>query len=250
MRTVFRLKAEGLSDREISRLTSIPINTIRTWRNGRVPDYARASIPARAPTDVELDRFDRAAVASDIYAYLLGVYLGDGCLTPNGNSWSLRISLDQRYPGIIGACCHAIESITGRRPSPTPHPGGARCVVIQSTWAPWIVLFPQHGPGRKHLRRIELHEWQLKVVEDAPGLFLRGLIHTDGWRSVNRVHVKGKDYEYPRYQFSNRSDDIRRLFTDACDALGVQWRRWARYHISVARRESVALLDSFIGPKA
>jgi hypothetical protein len=111
-------------------------------------------------------------------------------------------------------------------------------------------LFPQHGPGRKHLRRIELHGWQLKIVEDAPGLFLRGLIHTDGWRGVNRVYVKGKDYEYPRYQFSNRSDDIRRLFTDACDTLGVQWRKWARYHISVARRESVALVDTFIGPKS
>jgi hypothetical protein len=25
-----------------------------------------------------------------------------------------------------------------------------------------------------------------------------GLIHSDGWRGVNRVHVKGRDYEYPR----------------------------------------------------
>ena len=39
-----------------------------------------------------------------------------------------------------------------------------------------------------------------------------GLIHSDGWaRGVNKVHVKGRDYEYPRYQFSNRSDDIRRF---------------------------------------
>jgi len=62
-------------------------------------------------------------------------------------------------------------------------------------------------------------------------------------------HVKGKDYAYPRYQFSNRSDDIRKLFTDTCDRLGVQWRQWTRYHVSVAQRESVAFLDSFIGPK-
>jgi hypothetical protein len=63
------------------------------------------------------------------------------------------------------------------------------------------------------------------------------------------VHVKGKDYAYPRYQFSNRSDDIRRLFTDTCDKLGVEWRPWTRFHVSVAKRSSVALLDSFIGPK-
>jgi hypothetical protein len=66
---------------------------------------------------------------------------------------------------------------------------------------------------------------------------------------VNRVHVKGKDYAYPRYQFSNRSDDIRRPFTNTCDKLGVEWRPWTRFHVSVAKRSSVALLDSFIGPK-
>lgn len=112
-----------------------------------------------------------------------------------------------------------------------------------------VCLFPQHGPGRKHRRRIVLADSQRKIVEKAPRPFLRGLIQTDGWRGLNRVHVKGKDYAYPRYQFSNRSDDIRGLFTDVCDLLGVEWWRSTRYHISVARRESVALLDSFIGPK-
>jgi hypothetical protein len=111
------------------------------------------------------------------------------------------------------------------------------------------VLFPQHGRGRKHDRRIELTAWQQKIVRAEPECFLRGLIHSDGWRGLNRVKVKGRWYAYPRYQFSNRSDDIRTLFTDTCDLLGVQWRPWGRYHISVARRESVAHLDSFIGPK-
>ena len=58
------------------------------------------------------------------------------------------------------------------------------------------------------------------------------------------------DYEYPRYQFSSRSDDIRRIFTDACDLLDVEWRRWGRWHISVARSDSVAKLDKFVGLKA
>jgi hypothetical protein len=52
------------------------------------------------------------------------------------------------------------------------------------------------------------------------------------------------------YQFSNRSDDIRQLFTDACDRTGVAWRPWGRFHVSIARREAVATLDTFIGPKA
>jgi hypothetical protein len=111
------------------------------------------------------------------------------------------------------------------------------------------LLFPQHAGGREHKRKIELVSWQAEIVDRDPGAFLRGLIHSDGWRGLNRVHVKGRDYAYPRYQFSNRSDDIRKLFTDACDRLGVAWRRWTRYHISVARADSVAILDRFIGPK-
>jgi hypothetical protein len=82
-----------------------------------------------------------------------------------------------------------------------------------------------------------------------PEAFLRGLMHTDGWRGVNRVHVKCKGDSYPRYQFSNRSDDIRKLFTDTCENLGVRWRQWTTYHVSVARRESVAILNTVTGPK-
>ena len=91
--------------------------------------------------------------------------------------------------------------------------------------------------------------WRAEIVHEALGSFLRGLIHLDGWRGTNHVHVKGRDYEYPRYQFSNRSDNVRLLFTEACDRLGVKWRPWTRYHISVAQRESVAILDSVIGVK-
>ncbi len=91
--------------------------------------------------------------------------------------------------------------------------------------------------------------WQQELVGQAPGALLRGPIHSDGWRGVNKVHANGRDYEYPRYQFSNRSDDIRRIFTDACDLLGIEWRQWTRYHVSVAKRESVARLDVHVGPK-
>jgi hypothetical protein len=53
-------------------------------------------------------------------------------------------------------------------------------------------------------------------------------------------------HEYVRYEFSNRSDDIKRIFRDA---LGVEWRVMNADAISVARRASVAKLDAFIGRK-
>ena len=249
VRAVFALKAEGLTDREVSYRTGIPVNTIRGWRNRRVPWCARPAILSEA-----LARDDTPPNVSSLairpYAYLLGMYLGDGCLTRNGTSWTLRITLDEAYPGIVAECKDAVRQVgLGRPVQIYRRPGGKRCVIVSCTWHPWAFLFPQHGPGRKHQRKIALADWQQKIVNGAPEQFLRALIQTDGWRGLNRVYVKGKDFAYPRYQFSNRSDDIRRLFTDVCDRLGVDWRQWTRYHVSVARRDSVAYLDRFIGPK-
>ena len=89
------------------------------------------------------------------------------------------------------------------------------------------------------------------ALGEHPELFVRGLIHSDGWRGVNRVRgANGRPYAYPRYQFSNRSIDVRQLFVRACDTLGVQTRQMNAWTISVARRESVELLDRFVGPKS
>jgi hypothetical protein len=185
------------------------------------------------------------------YAYLLGQYLGDGTIYATGRGrrgYTLRISSDALYPGLIRECCVAIGQVRGRRPTLRRHTD-KRMVDIVSSWRGWPYLLPQHGPGRKHSRRIVLKDWQRTIVMAYPAPFLRGLIHSDGWRGLNRVHVKGRDYAYPRYQFSNRSDDIRQLFTYACDLAGIEWRPWGRWHISVARRDAVALLDEFVGPK-
>ena len=49
--------------------------------------------------------------------------------------------------------------------------------------------------------------------------------------------------------FTNASIGILEIFTDALDALGLHWTRTTARIISVARREDVAYLDTFVGPK-
>jgi hypothetical protein len=46
------------------------------------------------------------------------------------------------------------------------------------------------------------------------------------------------------------SADIRALFCNTCDLLGIEWRVMNARNISVARWASAALLDEFVGPKA
>ena len=104
------------------------------------------------------------------------------------------------------------------------------------------------------MRPIVLASWQRRIVESEPEAMLRGLIHSDGCRTVNRFTTRlpsGRTatYAYPRYFFSNLSADIRELFCDCCDRLGIRWTRSNPRNISVAHRDSVARLDAFVGAK-
>ncbi len=56
-------------------------------------------------------------------------------------------------------------------------------------------------------------------------------------------------HQYVRYFFDNVSEDIRQIFTHTCDQLGIGWRQPRWRTISIARRDDVAFLDEFIGPK-
>jgi hypothetical protein len=165
--------------------------------------------------------------------------------------WKLRIACADAWPGLIRECERAMRSIRpGNSVSIQEKPG---CAEVSSCSKHWPCLFPQHGPGRKHLRTIGLQPWQHAIVLENPGHFARGLFHSDGYRGINRVrqHLAGGDcwYEYPRYLFTNESADILRLCGETLDLLGVAWRFSRRNAISVARREAVARLDEFVGPK-
>jgi hypothetical protein len=127
------------------------------------------------------------------------------------------------------------------------------CTLVKSYSKHWTCLFPQHGPGRKHHRRIELETWQQEIVSEYPGELARGLFHSDGSRVINRVRKSLRDrdhwYEYSRYFFQNESSDILGICGQALDRLGVAWRYSRPNTISVARRDAVARLDEFVGPK-
>jgi hypothetical protein len=191
---------------------------------------------------------DRGLAAS--YVYLLGIYLGDGMLSRQANGvWRLRIFQDQRYTQLISLCDETLREVTGG--NAVTHIQKLGCIEIVACWKHWLCLFPQHGAGPKWKREIVLTDWQRQLIERHPRQFIRGLIHSDGCRVTNwTVSKAGRRYEYGRYHFSNRSDDIRELFVWACGLIGVDCRPNNRWNISVARRASVAILDEFIGPKS
>jgi hypothetical protein len=189
------------------------------------------------------------------YSHLLGLYLGDGHLARHPRTYRLVITCDAAYPALVEACRVSIASTALPRtvrvqPDPTH-----RCVRVVADSQRWPEAFPQHGPGRKHERRIELADWQRDVVDRFPREFLRGLLHSDGCRTVNRFTTtlpsgRVAEYAYPRWFFSNRSADIRALFCAYCERLGIRWTQSNPRNISVSHRASVARLDAFVPVKS
>lgn len=184
------------------------------------------------------------------YAYLLGLYLGDGHISEmNKGTFRLRITLDSRYPRIIDGAAGAIDGLLpAQRVGKYPHPTANLVTVASYSWR-WLYLLPQHGPGLKHSRETRLHDWQRPIVDAHPRSFVRGLLHSDGCRFHAHQTTRGRTYSYARYAFVNTSSDILSLFCEYLDVLGIAWTRATRHTIQIARREAVARLDEFVGPK-
>ncbi|MER6178323.1 helix-turn-helix domain-containing protein [Streptosporangium sp. NPDC001681] len=242
------LSTLGLIDRQVAELCNVSIGAVQKWRTGA----RRAHEDEDRRRHRSCPRCHERPLDEAAYAYLLGLYLGDGHIVLcRKGVYRLSLACCETWPGLIEEAAGVMSAVM-----PTSSVGRRQksgCVEIQSHSKHWTCLFPQHGPGRKHLRKISLEGWQRKIFEMHPGRCVRGLMHSDGYRGMNRVrhHLNGSDhwYEYPRYLFKNESKDILELCGEALDLLDVAWR-YSRYNtISVARRAAVERLDEFVGPK-
>ena len=187
---VSRLAEAGLSGYRIAARLGMPRSTVQRWRRLSAAPSARRSLR---------DWYPKAAEAC---AYLLGVYLGDGHIVRSGpRGWRISIYMDAIYPAVIGEVGQAIrDAYPGTVVCMNPKPGA---VVLSASGVDWSLAFPQHGPGKKHTRPIVLADWQRAITHDHPRALLRGLIHSDGCRTINRFETKlpgGRvaGYAYPR----------------------------------------------------
>ncbi|MFJ7042577.1 helix-turn-helix domain-containing protein [Streptomyces sp. NPDC101112] len=243
----------GSKNADVARQLNIPLGTIGYWKH--MDRAKRGECPGAH--DPACPRCDGRSLDPGAYSYLLGQYLGDGHISHYSGHRvpSLMITCADAWPGIADETEAAMRAVFPDNGVHRLRRTGCHNIKVYSKHLP--CLFPQHGPGKKHERSIVLAAWQQAIVDAHPWEFVRGLIHSDGCRVTNwTTRVVGgecKRYEYPRYFFTNTSDDIRRLYTDTLDKVGVEWTTLARgsdpYNISVARKASVALMDAHVGPK-
>ena len=110
---VQRLMAIGMNDCSIARQTGIPRRTVWDWR------YCRSLIRARGPSAASACGIDHdfSALPTAPNGYLLGLYLGDGCISRSGRVWRLKDRPRRQIPAD-----HRALPRGDRR----PHAGAAR----------------------------------------------------------------------------------------------------------------------------
>ncbi len=236
-----RLVAAGVNDCEIARRLGVPRTTVRDWRKPRYEPKRPSG--ARCPRCDNPSR--RIVLEPEAYAELLGLYLGDGHITKLVRSQRLRLFLDAKYATIVNDSERLLRSTFPENRVGRIRAEEGRMAVLWTYSSHLTCLFPQHGEGKKHERRILLEPWQQELVDAAPWAFLRGCIRSDGCVFINRT---GR-YEYLSYEFKNLSSDILDLAEATCRKVGLRPRRYARA-LRLYRREDVGLLVANVGLKS
>lgn len=236
-KNIFKLAEQGLNKSEISRELNIPRATVR-------------DILASGRKEGKLD-FDENDVLDFLkdkeppYAYILGIYLGDGCISNAKRVKKMRIFLDDKYPLIQQEVRENLQNIFENNKVSDCQKEGCKEIFCYSKKMEF--LFPQYGKGKKHQRKISLKRWQHDICCDFPKEFIKGLIHSDG----SRYHGDYKGERYDRYQFTNVSEDIRKIFRKYCKKIGVRTANAkGAKNVFINRPKDVGYLDTFIGFKA
>jgi hypothetical protein len=262
-KAILELWEAGINKKAISRITGIPRATVHDCINhyltvdGLEAEFQKRASRRTQPALVQMLSSEETAEEEPLfkaYAYVLG--LEDGNISTVRNVYRLRVTLDARYPQIIQTCVKAVKMLLpNNQVSVMPNYDGDRINYVNVTchYKYWDELIPQRGVGLKHERSIVLQDWQKRIVHLHRLEFFRGLYHSDGCRFSNVVNGTN----YPRYQFTNHSTDIMRLFCETCEALGLRWtpkRRYAKISdqvtdVFISRRKDVQYLDRVVGPK-
>ncbi len=163
---VIRLSQNGRSPAEISYLTGIADGTIRGWL-----------VDHRKPwTRYELFR----PTSSEQLSYAIGVYMGDGSISKQGNRSVLRLHVKDREfarkfsstcSQILGKTPYSVRHIADRDKYETTVANTSFCKFLKQTFS-----------------QLDLY------IRDHPSGFLRGLADSDGCPAITTTRKRGKPW--------------------------------------------------------
>lgn len=252
---VKELKDKGLSKSQISREMNIPRGTISEWiLYGFCPRaFSENGLKTNRYEEINIENYFITEELQKAYSHILAVYLSDGYIDKMPHKkdvYRIRFFNDRKYPINTEEWRSNLNALLPKNKCTTRQQEKANCdfVVCYSKYLP--ILFPQHGPGMKHTRKLELTDWQKKIIQKYPEQFIRGCFQSDG---CIYQHNSGK-YSYKKYNYVNKSSDIMDFFLFACECVGIKKEKYLspKRQVFVAQnfsKEDIDILEKIISIK-
>ena len=234
----------------------VPRGTVRSWlhtdreRRGDAPGADRTALGATAEAARRSCRVLPICWAS-ISATATSVLAKRGCLLPP------RSPAPTRGPA---SSTPAKRPFSVRVPANNGLPSAESGLPVRprSISKHWPCLFPQHGPGqearaRDHARSHGNRRSSTPTLGSSSGVSSTPTAAGSSNWTTRLVRGEQKRYEYPRYFFTNKSDDIRQAVHRHArprSASSGQSSPGQRPVQHLRRPQaSVALMDTHVGPK-
>ena len=140
---ILELHGIGCSDLRIAREVGVSRDSVRKYR----------VLPLPAHKDDWLRNF--SPIQQCHYSYILGLYLGDGCIDKTARTYRIRFFFhDTDDRGTVERLKISLRVIFPDNAISVTRKTYARCVVVSLYSNKIPNLFPQHGIGKKNSRDV------------------------------------------------------------------------------------------------
>lgn len=201
------LYSESKSDRKIASELGIDRTTVKKYKN--IPlEQNIATFRTVADIDVLVKHW---------YAYVIGLYLGDGCISKFARTSRLRLYFhSHNNEDIINRATLSLNKIFPKNNISRYNQLHVNCSVVGVYNKNLPDLFPQHGTGKKHSRDVSLKPSQLDLMTDAYARFiLAGLHDSDGCMYHEQLRR--------RFVFTNTSPDIIDIYKKVLEMYAIEF---------------------------
>ena len=231
----------GLNNSQLSKKFNIPRTTIKYWTENKYNNHNHNE-------NLKIKNIDDYLIGKNkCYSYILGIYLGDGCISKAKKSYKIRIALDEKYYNIIEECEKNFKELFPSSSVGIYKVKNKNMYFVNVYSCNLLELFPQHGDGLKYKRDIKLEKFQYDIIDDVQ--LIKGLIHSDG--CLYKANNKG--YISFFYNFTNMSKNIIDILCGSLDNININYKinkhKNDVYLVNIYKQKDFIKLYSLIGTK-
>jgi hypothetical protein len=265
-----RLKSNGMRICDIIKILGLKRSCVNNWINRGSSQHYRISLGksprkgSKLPENYdpitymrELNHGLSDLQRNSIYSFILGMYLGDGCIGRTRTK-TLTIALDKKHEKLNEYVINAFTLLFNKKPKifdrsvDRGQKFKSNSITVSMSSINIGIIFPHEGVGPKHLRKIELQEWQKEIIN--PVELIKGLMFSDG------CYYYCNHYKHYFYGFTNASMDIIKILEYYLNLLNIRYNKnitkafrakatTSRNNICIGQKEDVEKLHSLIGDK-